>query len=74
MCDEYIKIYKNQKMLNVNDENCDALKKIIEDNYKVVETVNSAETSWILNSLRWKIVSKIKVPEFVKNVIRKIAR
>ena len=72
MCKEYIQIYKKQTLINNTKEKSNALKNIIDTNYKVYETVNSAETAWILNSLKWKIVSKIKVPEFVKKVARKI--
>ncbi len=74
MCSEYDDIYKSIKMIKVNKDNSKILRSIIEDNYEVLETVNSAETAWILNSLKWKIVSKIKVPEFVKKVARKIVR
>ena len=74
MCKEYEDIYRKQKQLPLNKENSEILKKLIEDNYQVRETVNSAETAWILNSLKWKIVSKIKAPEFVKKIARKVVR
>ncbi len=74
MCDEYKKIYQKQKLIKINEDSCKCLRNMISKNYEVLETVSSAETSWILNSMRWKIVSKIKVPEFVKNVVRKIVR
>lgn len=74
MCNDYIKIYKNQECIEINHENSGVLRKLIQDNYEVYETVNSAETAWILNSLKWKIVSKIRVPEFIKKIAKKIMR
>ena len=47
---------------------------IIKENYQVKESVNNAETAWILNSLKWKIVSKIKVPNAIKKVVKKVVR
>lgn len=74
MCNEYINIYRNQSLIDINQNNSSKLRKIIEDNYEVKSTVNSAETAWILNSMKWKIVSKIKVPEFIKKIVKKIMR
>lgn len=74
MCNDYIEIYKNQKCNEINYENSGILRKLIQDNYEVYETVNSAETAWILNSLKWRIVSKIRVPEFIKKLAKKIMR
>lgn len=74
MANDYSKIYEKSKMIKLNEKNAQALKNILEENYRVTETVSSAETAWILNSLKWKIVSKIKVPESVKRVIRKVVK
>ena len=74
MCEVYKNIYQGQKAIIMNKSNCKSLRDIIQDNYGVMETINSAETAWILNSLKWKIVSKIKVPEFIKKIAQKIVR
>lgn len=74
MSREYEVIYKRQKYILLDEKNSKVLKEIIKDNYHVRETVSSAETAWILNSLKWKIVSKIKAPEFVKKIARKVVR
>lgn len=74
MSREYEVIYKKQKLIQLDKKNSDVLRKVIADNYQVRETVSSAETAWILNSLKWKIVSKIKAPEFVKKIARKVVR
>jgi len=74
MASDYSIIYKMSKIVELCESNAEKLKDILEDNYKVTETVSSAETAWILNSLKWRIVSKIKVPETVKKVIRKVIK
>lgn len=74
MCKEYIAYYKKQKCIDANEKNIDALKKIIDYNYSVHETIDSKETAWILNSLKWRIVSKIRAPKFVKKIAKKIMR
>ncbi len=71
MASEYKDIYKS-KLIKLNDQNAEALRNIIEDNYKVNKSVSSVEAEWIMNSLRWKLVSKIKVPNVVKKGIKKI--
>ena len=71
---EYDNIYISQKTIKLNAQNAETLKNIIEANYKVTETISSAETAWILNSLKWKIVSKIKVPKSIKAIIRKAVK
>lgn len=74
MTKDYDKIYASQKKITIDEKNADTLKMIISDNYKVNETVSSSEVEWILNSTKWKIVSKIKVPEFIKKIVKKFVR
>ena len=38
------------------------------------ESLNNAETTWILNSLKWRIVSKIKIPNIIKKIVKKVVR
>ena len=74
MADDYREIYNITDKININENNANYLKTIIRENYQVKESVNNAETAWILNSLKWKIVSKIKVPNVVKKVVKKVMR
>ena len=74
MTSEYKEIYSDGKPTDLNDSNSQKLRKIIEDNYKLNESISSIESSWILNSLRWRIVSKIKVPNSIKKIVRKMVR
>ena len=74
MIKEYIKIYNNTKEKSLSEESTFELKKMFKDNYKVNDSVSSKEAQLIMNSLRWKIVSKIDLPKGVKNLIRKIIK
>ena len=74
MGNDYKKMYDIPKIHELNKDNAEYLRKIIENNYETKETVASSETAWILNSLKWRIVSKIKVPEFIKKIVRKFMR
>ena len=69
---DYSDIYSKDKAIKLSDENAKVLRYLIENSYETNETVNSMEAQWILNSLRWKIVSKIKVPTGLRNAIRKV--
>jgi GT2 family glycosyltransferase/glycosyltransferase involved in cell wall biosynthesis len=70
MAKEYAKFYK----VNVikREVNSEEIKKIIKENDKRNDSFAAMEASWILNSLRWRLISKIKVPAFVGKVIRKL--
>lgn len=74
MANDYKEIYNITKEINIDKNNADYLKTMIKENYQVKESVNNAETAWILNSLRWKIASKIKVPNVIKKVVKKVMR
>lgn len=72
MADDYKKIYNKTKKIDLNNENAEVLKEIIANNNIISESISSAETAWILNSLKWKIVSRIKVPNGLKKIIKKV--
>ncbi len=74
MGNDYHKIYSKDDLIELNDTNSLELRNMIEKSYDTNETVNSMETQWILNSLKWKIVSKIKVPNFVKKAVKKVIK
>lgn len=71
---EYEKIYSETKYIKLNNENSRNLKKIIENNCCFNPSISSLESEWILNSLKWRIVSKIKVPNGIKQIVRKVIK
>lgn len=74
MGNDYHKIYSKDDLIELNDTNSLELRNMIEKSYDTNETVNSMEAQWILNSLKWRIVSKIKIPNFVKKAVKKVIK
>jgi glycosyltransferase involved in cell wall biosynthesis len=70
---EYKEIYDLSKSKKLNKENMDILKKIIKET-TAKPRVYSNELDWILNSVKWRIISKVKVPKIVKKVVKKLMR
>ena len=74
MADEYVEFYDNNKIISLSEKSTNTLKLLINNNFNVNETLSSAETIAIVNSLRWKVVSKIKIPNRMKKIIKKVMR
>lgn len=72
MVSEYSKLYSVSKKIDLNTENADAFKKIIEDSFDNKSGFSSTCVDMIMNSMKWKVVSKIKVPNIVKRVARRL--
>lgn len=68
MCDEYNIEYSN--LLKKKTYSMEKMKEIIKSNFKVNDNIDSVQLQWILNSRKWKIVSKIKVPNIIKKIIK----
>lgn len=71
MCDEYDKIYKIDIDENIDSE---ALRKLISYCQKDTIMGSSVQLDEILNSRRWKFVSKIELPNFLKKIAKKIIK
>ena len=69
MAKEYKKIYSNK--LNNNAYNLDTLKKLIKDSFVQKENMDSSLLRSILNSRRWRLVSRLRVPNIVKKILRR---
>lgn len=74
MASEYIPFYKNNNISKFNASSIENMKTIIKKDYSIKESIDTIEAHWILNSLKWRIVSKIKVPEFLKKIIKRLIR
>ncbi len=73
MVREYIKIYDGHgKNLEIDvDKIQDYIKR---NSYFYNSTIVVDNSAWILNTLKWKIMSKIKVPPFIKKAVKKIIK
>lgn len=71
MCDEYDDIYRIESVKEFNNE---AVRQLISYSQKDNNVGNSSQLEEILNSRRWKFVSKIELPDFLKKVAKKIIK
>lgn len=69
---EYIKIYSKQvyKESNIKDH----AKDLIKSSIKNTSTVIYNNYDWVFNTLKWKLISKVKAPKLVKKTIKKVLR
>ena len=74
MAKEYNNIYKISKIIDIDENSANALKEIIENNFGVHDSIDTIMARKIMNSLKWRLVSKIKVPNSVKKIIRKVVK
>lgn len=74
MAENYRNIYNITAKKVLNEENANALKLIIENNFDIHESIDTIQARKIMNSLKWRLVSKIKVPKVVKKVVRKVVK
>lgn len=68
---EYDKLYEIKEMNPINHEE---LRKLIDFSCRDMIIGNSAQLEEILNSRRWKIVSRIELPDFMKKALKKIVK
>lgn len=74
MTENYKSIYDKTDKKEINKDNINALKLIIENNFEIHESIDTIQARKIMNSLKWRLVSKIKVPKVVKKAVRKVVK
>lgn len=74
MAQEYKNEYSKTNIVEVNDQNAKVLKDIIADNFEIHESIDTIMARRIMNSLKWKLVSKIKVPNVLKKIVRRVVK
>ena len=50
----------------------DVISQLMKDSCHTKPVVSYDDSSWVFGTLKWRIISKIKAPRFVKKVYRKI--
>ena len=70
MAADYKKLYK----VSAREYNYDTLRQLIKNNYRKNTSFNSDDYYRIINSYKWRLVSKIRTPEVIRKVIRKVVR
>ena len=64
--------YYYEKAFNKRKYNSSMIKDLIYENRHIKASTSSKELDNIINSLRWRIISKIKFPTRVKMIIKSI--
>lgn len=69
MCASYIEMYNKESYIKgpLSEE----LKENIKQNKKYISNVSYSDYSWVFNTLKWRIISKIKIPKVIKDFYRK---
>ena len=70
MVKDYDKIYsgilKNNSSINIAE-----IRNKIKNNEKYVSFVSYSDYAWVFDTLKWRIISKIKIPDNIKRVFRR---
>lgn len=70
MCKDYDKLYQKIKK-SEKDIDEEAIKKAIRKNDSYVSYVSYADYSWVFDTLKWRLISKVKIPTKIKKVFRR---
>lgn len=68
---EYDRLYQN---MSSSDIDLESAKQLIKDFPSYIPNVNYSNYEWVFSTLKWKIISKLKLPKSIKKVIRKVKR
>lgn len=70
MVNEYNELYKKLGPTKNTLKDSD-IKSLIHLNNKYVSYVSYADYAWVFDTLKWKIISKIKIPKSIKKIVRR---
>lgn len=72
MANEYVKIYNKNK--TANNEISSNAKEMIKNSNRNNPTVVYNNYAWVFDTLKWKIISKIKVPKPARKIVKKVLK
>lgn len=72
MANEYLKIYSKNKSSGTKID--DKVKNMIEKSIQNSTTVVYNNYAWVFDTLKWRIISKIKIPKKVKSIAKKVLK
>lgn len=73
MANEYITMY-DELTDKVSDYDIEKIKKIVKIGSSEYKVSSNSNVDWIFNTLKWKLMSSIKVPKTISNIVRKIIK
>lgn len=71
MSKDYSKIYNKAPSKN-KEINTDNIQSLLKENNNYICNVSYSNYAWILDTLKWKLISKVKIPKPIKKVIKKV--
>lgn len=74
MANEYSKIYNKNICGKVETIDLDKLENHLNESTKFYYNSTLLSYSWVFKTLKWRIISKIKIPKKIKRVIKKVTR
>ena len=74
MANEYSKLYEKHLCGKIENIDIDKLKEHIDDSTKSFYNGGMADNSWVFNTLKWRMISKVKIPRSIKRAIKKVRR
>ena len=74
MANEYSKLYEKNLCGKIENINIDKLKNHIDDSTKSFYNAGMADNSWVFKTLKWRIISKVRIPRKIKRAIKKVRR
>ena len=72
MAGDYDKLYKKHNNYVKNKTDMVKLKELIKESQREYSVVSYSNYAWVFDTLKWKIISKIKIPRSIKSLYRKI--
>lgn len=73
MAKEYQKIY-DTNINAIESVNVSEIKRMLKESKKVCVNVTYSNYEWVFNTLKWKMVSKLKIPQSIKKIFRSMKK
>lgn len=73
MAQDYKKTYHKAPARNIEKNNT-KIKILMRDSNTYICNVSYSNYAWVFDTLKWKIISKIKIPQPIKKIVRKVRK
>lgn len=71
MSNEYKKIYSNDVLKDNKQIKVKEIRNLIKSSQQYIANVNYSNYEWVFDTVKWKIISKIKIPRKIKKMFKK---
>ena len=74
MAQEYQKLYLKKIVKPVEEIDLEKIKALVKSSKRTNINITYTNYEWVFSTLKWKIISKFKLPKGIKHVVRKIIK